>query len=107
MQSNTYKVTGPRTFLEELRRALVADPNAKDIEVSEPKIEPPPVRQLEIADILFAIIINVPTGALGNWLYAWLSKQLEGRQTDKITVQNILSSSPGAESAIPHENPIK
>jgi hypothetical protein len=109
MQSNSFKVIGPKAALEELRCKLLEEPNAAQLAVSEPAIEPTPVRQADAVDILWMIIINIPTSVVGSFLHAWLRDRIKemlsrGARLEVIAPSvSLTTAEPGAIS--PNDNP--
>ena len=87
MQAKSFKVTGSKAALANLRTALLAETQAAQLSLTEPCPEPdqqpPPVpvrvRQVDLAEALFAFAIHVPAGIAAHSLYDWLRKFLTGR----------------------------
>ena len=83
MQPSAFKVSGPKEAVEELLRKLRAEPGADQITVSEPSIEPSPVRMPmpDVGPVVVAIVINLFSNATYDWLHGWLEDRVHAPLT--------------------------
>lgn len=100
MDTGYFSIVGDRTTIDELRSALLEEPNAKQLLVTEalqqgPLSSPPSdrVRQIELADALFAFAIHVPAGLAAHTLYDWSKNWLKSRAGDTRVIEHPPSSS--------------
>ncbi|SRR5713226_110710 len=106
MQVNTLKISGPKGSLEELRKALLAEPQAAQFVVTDATPEPQAptpgavrVRQpWELSEAIWMFSIELPTGVIAamiaatayDWLRAWLKSRAD---TAQVRVQELPASS--------------
>src|SRR5437764_1070041 len=86
MQGNSFKVSGTRESLEGLRAALLKEPQADRLTVTDVTPEPEAatpgavrVRQFGLEEAIFAFAIHVPAGIAAHTCYDWLRGWLRSR----------------------------
>jgi hypothetical protein len=102
MQPNSFRLSGTKASLEQLREALAAEPQAASLIISDPAADPEPatptevrVRQpWELAEAIWLVVITFPIGVaaevagkrLDDWLRQWLRVRADEAQ---VRVQEI------------------
>ena len=101
MHTWSFKVSGTKDSLEGLREALLAEPETAKMIVTDLTPEsdtdipgPIRVRQIEVADAIFAFAIEIPAGVTAHLVYDWLREWLKRRaDAAQARVQEITPSS--------------
>jgi hypothetical protein len=112
MQAAFFSILGDRNTIEELRAALVEEPNAKQLIITEPSeqgsLASAPsdrVRQIDAAEALFAFAIHIPAGVTAHFLYDWLKNWLKSRAGDaRVTEHPSVPNDKSTTSSPPLEN---
>lgn len=102
MQLNSFMISGPKGSLEELLKALRAEPQAAALIIGDPAEEPAwatprPVRvhqPWELAEAIWLVTITLPIGVaaemiatrLDDWLRVWLRSRADAVQ---VRVQEV------------------
>lgn len=102
MQLSSFTVSGPRASLEDLRNALLAEPQAAKLIITDLAAQPDPasaggvrVRQpWELAEAIWLVTITFPIGLaaemagkrLDDWLREWLKTRADKAQ---VRVQEV------------------
>jgi hypothetical protein len=102
MQFNSFKVSGPRRSLEDLRSALLAEPQVAQILVTDATAEPDSatrepvgVPQAELGDVTFAFAVHITAGVAAQMVYNWLQAWLRSRaDAARVRLQEIPPASP-------------
>jgi hypothetical protein len=105
MQPNSFKVSGTEGALEKFRKALLAEPQAAELVVTDATREPTAktpgavrVRQpWELNEAIWMLTIHLPAGLVAATAYDWLREWLKGHaDTAQVRVEEAPpSSAPG------------
>jgi hypothetical protein len=101
MQAHSFKLSGRKSSLEELRAALRAEPQAAQINLADLIPEPDAgsekpirVRQVEVSEAIFNFGIHIPAGVAAHLLYDWLKAWLKSRaDAAQVRVQEVQDTS--------------